>query len=82
MGFPLSACLSLWQLARYVTCCFLHLQVFLNQVALGPLVTSVAFTWNLMLQNKTSAIPQKMKQDLVPTMVNGEQPVVLFASCV
>lgn len=54
-----------------VNVCFLHLQVFLNQVALGPLVTSVAFTWNLLLQEKASEIPQKLKQDLVPTMVNG-----------
>lgn len=51
--------------------CALHLQVFLNQVALGPLVTSAVFTWNLLLQNKASEIPQKLKQDLVPTMVNG-----------
>ncbi|KAL3142914.1 hypothetical protein ABBQ38_003201 [Trebouxia sp. C0009 RCD-2024] len=46
-------------------------KVFLNQVALGPLVTSAVFTWNLLLQNKASEIPQKLRQDLVPTMVNG-----------
>lgn len=61
-------------LQRYADCRFLHVQVFLNQVALGPLVTSVAFTWNLLLQNQTSEISQKLKRDLVPTMVNGEQP--------
>ena len=40
-------------------------------MALGPLVTSVVFTWNLLLQSKASEIPQKLKRDLVPTMVNG-----------
>lgn len=34
-------------------------------------MTSVVFTWNLLLQNKASEIPTKLKRDLVPTMVNG-----------
>lgn len=66
------SCLQLLQITTSSDCCYL--QVFLNQAALGPLVTSVVFTWNLLLQNKASEIPQKVKQDLVPTMVNGEQP--------
>lgn len=46
-------------------------KVFLNQVALGPLVTTVVFSWNLLLQGQAHDIPDKLKRDLVPTMVNG-----------
>lgn len=46
-------------------------KVTLNQVALGPVVTTVVFTWNLLLQQRSSEIPEKLRHDLVPTMVNG-----------
>ncbi|KAA6429931.1 hypothetical protein WJX79_000232 [Trebouxia sp. C0005] len=46
-------------------------KVTLNQLALGPIVTTVVFTWNLLLQQRASEVPDKLKRDLVPTMVNG-----------
>lgn len=49
----------------------LCLQVALNQLVLGPLVLSVVFTWNLLLQKKGSELQGKLKRDLVPTMING-----------
>ncbi len=54
------------------------MQVTLNQLALGPIVTTVVFTWNLLLQQRASEVPDKLKRDLVPTMVNGE-PILLLA---
>lgn len=46
-------------------------KVALNQLVLGPIVTTVVFTWNLLLQQQSQEIPRKLKRDLVPTMVNG-----------
>ena len=52
--------------------CSSEVQVALNQLVLGPIVTTVVFTWNLMLQQQSSQLPGKLKRDLVPTMVNGK----------
>lgn len=46
-------------------------KVFLNQVALGPVVISTVFAWTLAWQNKLGAWPQKMENDFVTTMVTG-----------
>lgn len=46
-------------------------KISLNQLALGPVVTAVVFTWNLALQNRASEVPDKLRQDFVPTLVNG-----------
>lgn len=46
-------------------------KVFLNQVALGPVVGLSVFTWTLAMQGQFDAIPGKIQRDLVPTMVNG-----------
>ncbi len=57
------------------------MQVTLNQLALGPIVTTVVFTWNLLLQQRASEVPDKLKRDLVPTMVNGEPTLLLAKLC-
>lgn len=49
----------------------LSLQVTLNQLALAPVVLAAVFTWNLVLQRHQHEVPQKIKRDLVPTMVTG-----------
>jgi len=46
-------------------------KVALNQVALGPVVSITVFSWTLALQNKIDAIPDKMRNDLLPTIVSG-----------
>ena len=56
-------------------------QVALNQLALGPLVTTAVFAWNLVLQQKGSELPEKLRQDLIPTMVNGEIIPVFELEC-
>ncbi len=57
------------------------MQVTLNQLALGPIVTTVVFTWNLLLQQRASEVPDKLKKDLVPTMVNGASTLLLAKLC-
>lgn len=57
-------------LNKYCKGCNL-LQVSLNQLALAPVVLSAVFTWNLILQQKSSEVRGKLKRDLLPTMVNG-----------
>lgn len=57
------------------------MQVTLNQLALGPIVTTVVFTWNLLLQQRASEVPDKLKRDLVPTMVNGEPTLLMAKLC-
>jgi len=47
------------------------IKVSLNQLALAPVVLSAVFTWNLILQQKSSEVRGKLKRDLLPTMVNG-----------
>lgn len=47
------------------------LQVTLNQLALAPLTISVAFGWNLALQQRLGELPGKLRADFVPTMLNG-----------
>jgi len=46
-------------------------KVTLNQVALSPVVLAVVFSWNLGLTGQSSKIGGKIKNDLVPTMING-----------
>lgn len=47
------------------------MKVLLNQVVLGPITVSSAFTWNLALQGKADEIPSKIARDMLPTMLNG-----------
>jgi protein Mpv17 len=47
------------------------IKVTLNQVVLGPLVLTTAFSWNLALQQQAEKIQGKIKKDLLPTLVNG-----------
>ena len=56
----------------HATFCACSMQVALNQLVLGPIVTTVVFTWNLLLQQQSQEIPGKLKRDLVPTMINGK----------
>lgn len=46
-------------------------KVTLNQLALAPLTISVAFGWNLALQQRLGELPGKLRADFVPTMLNG-----------
>jgi len=46
-------------------------QVAANQLLLAPLVLAVVFSWNLALTGEAPRIPQKLRQDLVPSMING-----------
>lgn len=43
----------------------------LNQVALAPVVLAVVFAWNQALTGQAAGIPDKIKRDLVPSMMNG-----------
>ena len=47
------------------------LQVAANQLVLAPMVLTTVFAWNLSLSNKMAQIPDKIKDDLWPTMMNG-----------
>ena len=42
-----------------------------NQLALGPVVLTSVFAWNLALTRQLSALPGKIQRDLPPTIVNG-----------
>lgn len=46
-------------------------KVTLNQVALSPVVLAVVFAWNLGLTGQSNKIEGKIRNDLVPTMING-----------
>lgn len=48
-------------------------KVTLNQLALAPVVIAAAFAWTLTLQGRLHDWPDKVQQDFVPTMLNGEQ---------
>lgn len=42
-----------------------------NQLVLAPCTLSAVFAWNLALMDRADQIPHKLKEDLVPTMMNG-----------
>jgi protein Mpv17 len=46
-------------------------KVTANQLILAPITLSTVFTWNLTLTGKQHELKDKMKNDLVPTMLNG-----------
>ena len=46
-------------------------KVALNQLALGPVVTSGLFAWNLALQGRRDEVPGKIRNDLLPTLFKG-----------
>lgn len=46
-------------------------KVTLNQLCLAPLTITVAFAWNLALQQKLGQLQGKLQQDFVPTIING-----------
>jgi hypothetical protein len=48
------------------------LKVLLNQLCLAPVVIGSVFAWNLALQQRLPEWPAKVKQDFVPTLLNGE----------
>lgn len=52
--------------------CPFDVQVTLNQLALAPVTLVAVFTWNLALTGQTAALQNKIKHDLVPSMINGE----------
>lgn len=52
-------------------CCFLCLQVLLNQIVLGPCVIAVAFAWNNLWQGKLSQLPAMYQKDALPTLLYG-----------
>lgn len=46
-------------------------QVAANQLALGPVVLTTVFAWNLLLTKQLESLPGKIRRDLAPTVVNG-----------
>eukprot|EP00775_Hariotina_reticulata_P011773 gene11773-11918_t len=46
-------------------------KVALNQLALAPVVLAAVFAWNLGLTNQLAALPGKIGNDLLPSMING-----------
>lgn len=46
-------------------------KVTANQLLLAPCTLTAVFSWNLICQGKEKEIPGKLKNDLVPTMMNG-----------
>lgn len=53
------------------------LQVALNQLALAPVTLAAVFAWNLGLTGQWAALPAKITNDLVPSMINGEPTLLL-----
>ncbi|KAL5989777.1 hypothetical protein ACLOJK_010671 [Asimina triloba] len=49
----------------------LSLKVLLNQIVLGPCVIAVVFGWNNLWLGKLSELPNKYKQDALPTLLFG-----------
>ncbi|KAI3457109.1 hypothetical protein Pfo_013772 [Paulownia fortunei] len=49
----------------------LMMKVLLNQVVLGPTVIAVVFAWNNLWQGKLSELPNKYKNDALPTLFTG-----------
>ncbi|CAL8463749.1 g3283 [Coccomyxa elongata] len=46
-------------------------KVFLNQAALGPVVLSAVLLWNYAFTKQLDRLPEKVKRDFVPTLING-----------
>lgn len=46
-------------------------KVVLNQVVLGPTVIGVIFAWNNLWLGKLSELPNKYKNDALPTLLTG-----------
>jgi len=46
-------------------------KVFWNQAFLGPVVLTTVFAWTLFWTNQKEKIPSKIKNDLLPTAING-----------
>jgi hypothetical protein len=46
--------------------------VTLNQLALAPVTLCAVFAWNLGWTGQWHAVPDKIQNDLVPSMINGE----------
>lgn len=44
----------------------------LNQIVLGPTVIAVIFAWNNLWQGKLSELPNRYKNDALPTLFTGE----------
>lgn len=49
-------------------------QVALNQLALGPVVMSASFAWNLSFTGQSDKILSKIKNDGPTTLQNGKSP--------
>ncbi|KAL8506369.1 hypothetical protein ACS0TY_017302 [Phlomoides rotata] len=49
----------------------LMMKVVLNQVVLGPCVIAVIFAWNNLWLGKLSELPNKYKNDALPTLLTG-----------
>ncbi|KAK4757316.1 hypothetical protein SAY87_018617 [Trapa incisa] len=47
------------------------LKVLLNQIVLGPCVIAVVFAWNNLWQGKISQLPDKYREDALPTLLFG-----------
>jgi hypothetical protein len=70
------AALGLWTQPGFllaVLCSVIVLQVTLNQLALAPVTLCAVFAWNLGWTGQWHAVPGKIQNDLVPSMINGEQ---------
>lgn len=48
-----------------------RLQVALNQLILAPVVSTSVFAWTLACQNQLEKLPDKMRNDLIPTITSG-----------
>ncbi|WIA08168.1 hypothetical protein OEZ85_007622 [Tetradesmus obliquus] len=46
-------------------------KVTLNQLALAPVTLCAVFAWNLGLTGQWHAVPEKIQNDMVPSMING-----------
>ena len=46
-------------------------KVTANQLLLAPCTLTAVFSWNLPLAGRAAELPDKLKQDLFPTMMNG-----------
>ncbi|KAL6755981.1 hypothetical protein V8C86DRAFT_2658701 [Haematococcus lacustris] len=59
-----------WMLPMKTTASFLA-KVTANQLMLAPVTLSSVFAWNLTLSGRAGQVADKIKDDLVPTMMNG-----------
>ncbi len=51
---------------------FQLLQVASNQLLLAPCTVSMILTWNLCLSGQGDKLSKKLREDLLPTMINGQ----------